>query len=638
MFSRCCIGLLLLSLLPAFVPARETAPRIDLRHGVRPDTIRLKAEDLKLGLPCDSVYLKRRDSLRRNDSLRRQAEQRNQRLYDSIRSKTTRRAVPRLLYRMLFVNPVLDTTANGRVLDESRQFERYSGRRIGEVVIAQDPVFTPDGNWLERTGNKLHVMTRERVLRRDLLFEPGDTIAPELLVRNLQLLRSRAYISDATMELTPDSLDSTRVVVTLRSRDSWTISADAALHGEGRTMIGLSDANIFGSGNRLSVATNFSRNDFGYGGNVVSYDIPNFLGSFYKANFSAGRDFYNSELRIGVGKEFILPTDYELGIAYNNVKAKYYLVDRDTSDLAKSKRFDVWAGRSRYIRSIRSSVFLTARYGFARYSLRPDVTKTYNPAFHDTDDVLVGLGLYREKFYTTNMIYGFGTREYLATGYKAELVGGYSWREFGEDMYIGLSYKAGGFTRAGYLMGGFSLGSFIDLATGQWTQSAVDVNLRWFSPLFVWKRSHIRQFLSLNYTQGWNRLEGSDEVLRFTAQDGLSLLKEDLVGTNRMVLNTETVFFTPYQPLGFRIALFGFADFGLLGRDANIFKNNFYTTFGLGVRLRNERLVFSTIQLRLGVALGKGGWADCRYFQASNGTRMEQYRYLPSRPEIVRFR
>lgn len=134
----------------------------------------------------------------------------------------------------------------------------------------------------------------------------------------------------------------------------------------------------------------------------------------------------------------------------------------------------------------------------------------------------------------------------------------------------------------------------------------MDVNLRWFSPLFVWKRSHIRQFLSLNYTQGWNRLEGSDEVLRFTAQDGLSLLKEDLVGTNRMVLNTETVFFTPYQPLGFRIALFGFADFGLLGRDANIFKNNFYTTFGLGVRLRNERLVFSTIRPAAGRCARQG--------------------------------
>lgn len=637
MFARCRIGLLLL-LLSALVPARAVSPRAGVRNGVRPDTIHLRAGELTLGLPCDSAYLTRADSVRRNDSLRRHAEERNRRLYDSIRSKTTRRAVPRMLYRMLFVNPLFDTTAAGRVLDESRRFERYSGRRIGAVAIAREPVFDPDGNWLERTGNKLHVMTRERVLRRDLLFEAGDTIAPELLVRNLQLLRSRAYISDAMLELTPDSLDTTRVVVTLHSRDSWTISADAALHGEGRTMVGLSDANIFGTGNRLSVATHFSRNDFGYGGNIVAYDAPNLFGTFYKANFSAGRDFYNSELRIGVSKEFILPTDYELGAAYDNVKAKYYLVDRDTTDLVKSKRFDLWAGRSRYIRSIRSSIFLTARYGFARFAQRPYVSKRYNPAFHDTDDVLLGLGLYREKFYTTNMIYGFGTREYLATGYKAELVGGYSWREFGEDMYMGLSYKVGGFTRAGYLMGGFSLGSFIDLATGRWTQSAVDIDLRWFSPLYVSRRSHIRQFLALNYTQGWNRLEGSDEVLRFTTQNGLSLLREDVMGTNRMVLNTETVIFTPYQPLGFRIALFGFADLGLLGRDANIFRNSFYTTFGFGVRLRNERLVFSTVQLRLGVALGKGGWNDCRYFQASNGTRLEQYRYLPQRPEIVRFR
>ena len=182
------------------------------------------------------------------DSLNTATSERNQRLYDSIQSKTNRRAVPRMLYRMLFVKPVLDTTFSGRVLDESRLLEPYAGKTVGDITIERRHPFDSDGNWLERTGNKLHVMTRERVLRRDLLFEPGDTIAPELLVRNLQLLRSRAYISDATMELTPDSLDSTRVVVTLRSRDSWTISADAALHGEGRTMIGLSDANIFGSG------------------------------------------------------------------------------------------------------------------------------------------------------------------------------------------------------------------------------------------------------------------------------------------------------------------------------------------------------------------------------------------------------
>ena len=56
------------------------------------------------------------------------ASARNQRLYDSIQSKTSRRAVPRMLYRMLFVKPVLDTTMSGRVTDESRLLEPYAGR------------------------------------------------------------------------------------------------------------------------------------------------------------------------------------------------------------------------------------------------------------------------------------------------------------------------------------------------------------------------------------------------------------------------------------------------------------------------------------------------------------------------------
>lgn len=639
MIVRCCIASLLLVALPAAGSARIPDAVRGHRCDLRSDTLRFGASDPRFGLARDSVYLRRIDSLHRNDSLRHAVDERNERLYDSIRSKTTRRAVPRMLYRLIFRGPVRDTTAAGRVLDESRLFERYSGRSIAEVVIAQDPVFDPNGSWLERTGNRLHVMTRERVLRRDLLFEPGDTVAPDVLVKNLQLLRSRSYISDARLELTPDPLDSMRVAVTLRTRDSWTISADAALRSEGRTMLALSDANVLGSGNRLSVATHFNRRDLGYGGNIVSYDVPNLLGSFYKAGISAGRDFYASEFRVGVGKEFILPTDYELGVSYENVKEKYYLVDRDTSDLIRSRRFDLWTGYSFRMPSLRSNIYFTARYGFARFLLRPETTASYNPAFHDTDYLLFGLGLYREKFYTTNMIYGFGAREYLAAGYKFEIVGGYSWREFGEDLYLGVGCKAGGFTRLGYVMGGLSLGSFIDQTSGRWTQSAVDVGLRWFSPLFLWGRSHIRQFLSLDYTQGWNRLRGADEVIRFTEQDGLSLLKKDIFGTNRMVLNTETVFFTPYQPLGFRIAVFGFADFGLLGHDANTFRNEFYTTFGLGIRLRNERLVFSTIQLRLGVAFGKGGWVDdCRYVQLSNGTRFEQYRYLPTLPEIVRFR
>lgn len=284
-----------------------------------------------------------------------------------------------MLYRMLFVKPVLDTTMNGRVLDESRLLEPYAGKTVGDITIERMMPFDSCGNWFERAGNKTHMLTRERVIRRDLLFKPGDKFDPQLVVRNKQLLRSRPYISDTEVIVVPDSLDSTRVNMVIRARDSWTISIDAGIHGEGRTMVGLSDANIFGTGNTLKIKTNFSRRDFSYGGNIVEYKIPNVLGTFYTADFSAGRDFYNSELNLGLRKEFIRPTDYEIGLTYSDIKSKRYMVDLDTSLLVKVRNLDVWGGKSHYIRSIKSSVFLTGRYSYARFSRRPPVTADYNP-------------------------------------------------------------------------------------------------------------------------------------------------------------------------------------------------------------------------------------------------------------------
>jgi len=522
--------------------------------------------------------------------------------------------------------------------DERRLLEPYAGKTIGDITIERQQVFDPGGNRLERMANKTHMLTRDRVVRRDLLFRSGDKLDPQLIVRNKQLIRSRDYISDIDVTVLPDAVDSTRVNLLITTRDSWTISVDGGWHSEGRTMVGLSDANIFGSGNKLKFMTNFSRKDFSYGGNMVEYEIPNLLGTFYTAEIGGGRDFYNSTLNMGLRKEFLKPTDYEIGLTYSDIKAKRYMIEQDTSLLVKERNLDVWGGYSHYLRGIKSSVYLSGRYNYRRVSRRPLVAPDYNPALHDQDALLVGGGLYREKFYTANMIYGFGTREYLATGYKAEVTTGYSWGEFNDALYLGASYETGGFRRLGYIMGGFTLGSYIDLENGMWQRSAVDVDLRWFSNLFLFKRSRIRQFLAFNYTQGWNRATGSDESIRFTRTDGLQALKEYIIGTNRMILNTETVVFTPYQPLGFRIAVFGFADFGLIGYSPNIFKNDFFTSFGLGVRLRNERLVFNTIQIRLGVAFGKRGLVESEYFRLSNPTRMEQYRYRPTRPEIVEFK
>jgi len=573
-----------------------------------------------------------------DDSLTRASDERNQRLYDSIRSKTSRHAVPRMLYRWLFVKPTPDTTKNGRVLDENRELARYEGKTIGNVDIEREPVFRPGGNWFERAGNKLHVLTRERVIRRDLLFRPGDKFDPQLIVRNKQLLNARRYISRVDIDVRPDTLDTARVDLVVRTRDSWTITVDGGAYSEGRMMAGLADANVLGTGTLLRLKTNFNYKDFSYGGNVVEYEAPNLFGSFYAAGFAAGRDFFNSTLDMELSKEFLRPTDYEAGIAYSDLKYKDYMIEQDTSLLVKERNLNVWGGYARYLPAIASSAFLTARYNYRRFSRRPDdVSASRHPALHDHDLLLVGAGLYRERFLTANMIYGFGSDEYLATGYKAELASGYSWGEFNDEIYLGMSFKTGGFRSVGYIMGGLTLGSYIDRLDGRWSHSAVDVDMRWFSHLFLVRRSNIRQFLMFRHTQGWNRGTGNNESIRFTRRNGLQGLKEHVIGTNRTVLNTETVVFTPWQPWGFRIAFFGFADFGLIGYSPNTFKNDFFASLGGGIRIKNERLIFSAIQIRLGVAFGKRGLAASEYFRLSNSARFEQYRFRPERPDIVGF-
>ncbi|MBE6181356.1 MAG: hypothetical protein E7148_01495 [Rikenellaceae bacterium] len=576
--------------------------------------------------------------LQNSDTLETHVTERNRRLYDSIQSKSTRRTVPRLLYKTFFRLPKRDTTASGRVLDETKALKRYEGKIIGDIRIVRNQIFQNDSNWLERVGNKLHTLTRERIIRRDLLFHSGEEVDPELIVRTQQLLRSRPYISDTDIIITPDSLDSTMVNIVLQTRDSWTISIDAALRSRSRTMAGLSDGNIFGLGHRLGIMTYFDRSNFSYGGNHISYEIPNLMGSFYSASIEVGRNFEERTMQVNIGKEFLKPTDYELGVTYGNNRSEYYMREEDTIRIARVRTFNAWAGVSRYIRSINSSIFVTGHYHNAYFIERPTIAPDLNPAMHNGHQLLGGIGLYREKFLSVNMVYGYGLREYLPTGYKAEVVSGYSWGEFDDALYLGLSYRTGNYYSIGYLMGGFTLGSYISHYNGMWSHSAIDIDLQWFSNLFILRRNRIRQFLSLNYTQGWNRERGNNESIIFTHPNGPQALNEHVTGTNRMVLNSETVFFTPFQPWGFRFAFFGFADFGLLGYSPNIFKNNFFATLGGGLRIKNERLIFSTIQIRVGIAFGKGGLVGCDYFQLSSSTRLEQFRYRPTRPEVVNFR
>ena len=563
---------------------------------------------------------------------------RNIRLYDSLRVKASRRRVSKILYDLLIRDPAVVSADDERAVDEVAELSIYDGRQIGDITFQRDELFNRRHTWVARAGSKLHAPTSERAIRRDLLLRSGGTFDAATLVRNKQLLQSRPYISEAAIEVRPDSCDSATVHLVVRTRDRWTIGVDGAMHSRGRTMIGLYDANFLGTGNRLSVNTNFNRKNFAYGGNAVRYEIPNLLGSFFQADLAAGRSFTESELRFGLSREFIAPTDYEAGASYENVKSDIRMTMLDTIVTAGLRRWNLWGGRSVYLPGIRSSIYMTAHYGHGAYRLRPDVGAHSNPRFHDYDFVLAGAGLYRENLFKTHYVDGMGVSEYFATGYRAELTGGYRWGEFGNDIYIGVGLHGGGFLPHGYLAGGASVGSFIDPHSGAWAQSVVAADIGWFSNLHRARRNSIRYYVSANYTAGWNRFSGYGEVIGFKRTANVrNINRHGLNGTNRLTINTQAVIFTPLQPLGFRIAVVAFTDVGLLGYSHNIFKNSFYNSLGIGLRIRNERMVFSIINLRVGFAWGRDGILPSRWFETSSDSPIVRSRYLPSRPEFIGF-
>lgn len=125
-------------------------------------------------------------------------------------------------------------------------------------------------------------------------------------------------------------------------------------------------------------------------------------------------------------------------------------------------------------------------------------------------------------------------------------------------------------------------------------------------------------------------------MIRFTHDNGLQALKEYVTGTNRMILNTETVVFT-YQPLGFRIAVFGFADFGLIGYSPNIFKNDFSPRSGWAYGSGTSGSYSTRCRSAWESHSANAGWSRAIFPPVQRHTR-RTVPLPPTRPEIVGFK
>jgi hypothetical protein len=563
------------------------------------------------------------------------AATREGRFFDSLAVRSRSTWLSRLLYDAM-VRGGGDAAQGGKALDETELYKPFAGLEIASVTIVRRKPFD-DRSRLNRWGNSLHALTHEKALRRSLLFHEGERLDPAVMVKNKQLFESMGYIYRTDVDAAISPLDSATVDITVTVHDNWSIGADARID-LGRSSLNLFDANLAGTGNRLTVTTNFDLKRWRYGGNEAEYSASNILGTFFRGSIGGGRSFEHTYLGGNVVKELLRPTDFALGVEGRIDRNLVGLSCADSSAMVGYAAANAWGILARK-RSFGGSLYLSAAWYGTRFDERPGVAAGINPAYHNSSRAMVALGLYREKFYTTSMLYGYGNIEYLSAGYRAELIGGYAVEEFADNYYCGANLMAGKLSsRENYIGGSLALGGYVDEGTRRWNRMVVDLNLRSFTPLFPLWGCRVRHFTQLHYMRGWKRMVGCNEAVNFARPASLVGFSSPYMGHNRAALNLETVFFTPYRPYGFQITVFSYADAGVLGDHANLLRDRFFSSFGVGMRVRNSRLIFPALQIRLGIFLGHGGWLEGRWAELSTQQSVTRYRFVPSSPDVVQFR
>jgi hypothetical protein len=241
-----------------------------------------------------------------------------------------------------------------------------------------------------------------------------------------------------------------------------------------------------------------------------------------------------------------------------------------------------------------------------------------------------------QKYYKTNLIYGYGRTEDIPYGGLITLTAGKEINEFSDRFYAGIYAATGHSLRPiGYF---YTSAGFSTFFGGTAKQGMLLLRTSYFSNLLYLGNFKMRNFLMVDYTRGFDR--NIDEFLIFNRDNGFSGFRNDSVGgAQRLSVSIESVLFSPVNLYGFRFAFFAFADLGyLFGTNEFVRQGEVLSSIGLGIRIRNDNLVFNTFQIRLGFYPNLPPYSRVSYLTVSGEQLLKPNNFDPGPPTVFPYR
>ena len=549
-------------------------------------------------------------------------------IYKKIEDYPKKRKFTKALYKIVF-----RTTTKKPITDlkniPKQSFTPFEGKIIRHITIESHDPFgfsfsdsTETANsWVEKTGNFIHIKTKNFAIKNILLIKENTPLDTFLLNETERLIRAQNFIR--RVQITAKDANSSKDSVDLHIEvlDTWSLIPSGSI-STSKTKLTVKNRNFFGFGHEFNNSVIKSLEDGNYGYDM-NYSVPNIKQTFIKTTIAYKKDLdgYYSKI-LNIERPFYSPlTRWAGGIYLDEQFRKDSLLNAQSESSLQNFKYhtqDFWGGHSFKIfkgtseKERSTSLITSARYLHVGYKERPTIEFDSIGYFANESFYLGSVGISSRQFVKDDYIFRDGAIEDVPIGTVYAVTGGYQRKNQHNRMYVGLKASHGNYFNWGYLSTNFEVGTFLDHSHLE--QTTISLQAIYFTRLISlgssWK---MRQFVKPQILIGTNRLASPGDRITIDQNNrfkgvydnyydlkngaGISGFNSELMGTKKYVLALQSQFYSPWNLLGFRLNPYVKLSAAMLGEEGSpLFNNKVYSSVGIGVIIRNDYLTFSSFQ------------------------------------------
>lgn len=542
-------------------------------------------------------------------------------------------------------------------------YRKYTGRIIRNIEIRSVGFGIPINdttrsfkNTLTNWADALHKTTDEYVIRKNLFFKKYDTLLPILLADNERHLRDQPYLNDAKFIVksvlgTRDSVD-----VIVLTKDVLSIGGRLRMSSLNKFEAAVKEDNFAGWGDQVQVGAFYDKSRLkrlGYSGEYIG---RNLAGTF--ADLSVGYRDYADAFNNFLKQETTIYTRLIKPLVNPYMKWTYAFeaATHRTNNMYVSDslyywdnrynyyNIDAWVGWNMSAKSfshgksederLRTLVGLRVIHqDFKQVPIKYE--KEYFYQYADLTGVLASISIFRQDFYKTQYVYGFGRHEDVPEGLDFSVTTGWTNKQQRIRPYMGLDMSFNYFSRReNYFNYTLRIGTYN--YKRKYEDISLLANLEFFSRLKQmgknWKQ---RTFITGSISTQWNKV--LNEPFLLESQYGLQEYTNIFLGgDHRVTAKAESVFFSPWTLASFKFAPFVFGNAALLTPgDLPLNHTKLYGTIGGGLRSRNESLIFGTLELKTYYFPGKNFNGDSFRIEFNTSVKFKYNTQSIRRPQFT---